>query len=87
MSQDPVAVAYAAAVAVRTNYGKLLAFLCSRTRDVAGAEDALSVAFEAALRDWPIKGVPAQPQAWLVAVAKRELVDNWRRNSVRSCRR
>lgn len=79
----PVAAAHAAALAARAHYGKLLAFLCARTRDVAGAEDALSCAFEAALRDWPLKGVPAQPQAWLVTVARRELVDNWRRHSVR----
>ncbi|MET0858660.1 MAG: DUF6596 domain-containing protein [Telluria sp.] len=70
-------------MAARENYGKLLAFLCTRTRDVASAEDALSCAFEAALRDWPVKGVPALPQAWLVTVARRELVDNWRRHSVR----
>lgn len=40
----------------RESYGRLVAFLASRTRDVAGAEDALAEAFAAALRDWPRQG-------------------------------
>src|SRR5262249_50709781 len=55
--------------------GKLVAFLAARTRDVAGAEDALSEAFAAALADWPAAGVPASPEAWLMTVARRRLVD------------
>ena len=43
------------AVAPRS-YGKLVAFLAARTRDVAAAEDALSEAFAAALVDWPLNG-------------------------------
>jgi RNA polymerase sigma-70 factor (ECF subfamily) len=72
----------AAASVARENYGKLLAFLCARTGDVAAAEDALAVAFEAALNTWPVNGVPEQPQAWLFTVAKRELVDNWRHRAI-----
>jgi RNA polymerase sigma-70 factor (ECF subfamily) len=72
--------ARAAAEAVaRQSYGKLVAFLAARTGDVAGAEDALSDAFAAALADWPAKGVPASPEAWLMTVAKRRLVDAARR--------
>ncbi len=37
----------------RRSYGKLVAFLAARTRDVAAAEDALSEAFASALADWP----------------------------------
>ena len=37
----------------RRSYGKLVAFLAARTRDVGAAEDALSEAFAAALADWP----------------------------------
>ncbi len=37
----------------RDSYGRLVAFLAARTRDVAGAEDALGEAFAAALRLWP----------------------------------
>ncbi|MBM3482298.1 MAG: RNA polymerase subunit sigma-70 [Alphaproteobacteria bacterium] len=63
----------------RGNYGKLVAFLVARTRDVAGAEDALSEAFAAALESWPGSGVPTNPEAWLIAVARRKLVDAARR--------
>ncbi len=59
----------------RESYGKLVAFLAKRTRDVAAAEDALSEAFAAALRDWPITSVPKNPQAWLMTVAKRKIID------------
>ena len=45
--------ARAAEAVARRSYGKLVAFLAARTRDVAGAEDALSDAFAAALADWP----------------------------------
>ena len=51
--------ARAAEAAARHSYGKLLAFLAARTGDVAGAEDALSDAFAAALATWPTEGVPA----------------------------
>jgi RNA polymerase sigma-70 factor, ECF subfamily len=64
---------------VRESYGKLVAYLAKRTRDVAGAEDALSEAFAAALVDWPAKGIPMNPEAWLIAVAKRKTVDSFRR--------
>lgn len=63
----------------RASYGKLIAFLAKQTRDVAGAEDALSEAFAAALADWPQKGVPDNPEAWLMAVAKRKIIDASRR--------
>src|SRR5256886_3967479 len=53
--------------------------LAARTRDVAGAEDALSEAFAAALADWPASGVPRAPEAWLLTVARRKLVDAARR--------
>jgi RNA polymerase sigma-70 factor (ECF subfamily) len=53
--------------------------LAARTRDVAGAEDALAEAFAAALADWPASGVPRSPEAWLLTVARRKLVDAARR--------
>ena len=72
-------VADAADAVARRSYGKLVAFLAARTRDVAGAEDALSEAFAAALEDWPANGVPSSPEAWLMAVAKRRMIDAARR--------
>ena len=62
----------------RESYGKLVAFLAVRTRDVAAAEDALSEAFAAALKDWPVKGCPENPEAWLLTVARRKSIDTMR---------
>jgi RNA polymerase sigma-70 factor (ECF subfamily) len=59
----------------RRSYGKLVAFLAARTRDVAAAEDALSEAFAAALADWPRNGCPSNPEAWLLTVARRKAID------------
>ncbi|MGD9968351.1 MAG: RNA polymerase sigma factor [Hyphomonadaceae bacterium] len=63
----------------RESYGRLLALLSARTRDVAAAEDALADAFAAALRAWPRTGAPDNPEAWLFAAAKRKLIDAARR--------
>lgn len=61
--------------AARDSYGRLVAFLAARSRDVAAAEDALAGAFEAALTDWPLRGVPENPDAWLFTAARRRLID------------
>jgi RNA polymerase sigma-70 factor (ECF subfamily) len=63
----------------RRSYGKLVALLAARTRDVAAAEDALSDAFLSAMADWPRSGCPSNPEAWLVTVARRKLLDAARR--------
>ncbi len=78
LRSDEAARATAEAVA-RTSYGKLVAYLAARTRDVAGAEDALADAFASALADWPARGVPDRPEAWLMTVARRKLIDAARR--------
>jgi predicted RNA polymerase sigma factor len=62
----------------RRSYGKLVAFLAARTRDVAAAEDALSEAFASALADWPTKGCPSNPEGWLLTVARRKVIDMYR---------
>jgi RNA polymerase sigma-70 factor (ECF subfamily) len=69
----------AAEAVARRSYGKLVAFLAARTSDVAAAEDALSDAFAAALVDWPTHGIPESPEAWLMTVARRKLIDAARR--------
>ncbi|HTF35855.1 MAG TPA: RNA polymerase sigma factor [Myxococcota bacterium] len=70
----------AAEAIARRSYGKLVALLASRTRNVTGAEDALSDAFAAALVDWPASGVPRNPEAWLLTVARRKWIDATRRH-------
>ena len=79
MHNRPEIARAAAEAAARQSYGKLVAFLAARTRDVAGAEDALADAFAAALERWPQTGVPEKPEAWLLAVARRRGVDAIRR--------
>lgn len=66
----------------RESFGRLVAFLAARTGDLAAAEDALSEAFAAALRQWPTSGVPESPAAWLLAVARRRGADAARRRAV-----
>jgi len=73
----------AAEHAARHSYGRLLAYLAARTRDVAAAEDALADALHAALRTWPDRGVPDNPDAWLLTAARRVLVSGHRHRQVR----
>lgn len=62
----------------RESYGKLVAIVAAQDRDLAAAEDALSDALAAALRVWPLQGVPTNPEGWLVTAAR-----NVRRNAAR----
>ena len=68
-------VAVRAAEVARTGYGRLVALIAAATRDLALAEDVLSDAFERALRTWPVSGVPDNPEAWLLTVARNRLRD------------
>jgi RNA polymerase sigma-70 factor, ECF subfamily len=66
-------------LAARTSYGRLLSILVAGSRDIGAAEDALAAAFEAALRTWPDRGVPQNPEGWLLTAA-RNAVHNHRRH-------
>jgi predicted RNA polymerase sigma factor len=74
----PGPAAHAAGLAARDSYGRLLALLSASTSDIASAEDALADAFECALRTWPARGVPGNPDAWLLTVARNRLRDHWK---------
>jgi RNA polymerase sigma factor (sigma-70 family) len=63
---------------------RVLAALVRRYGDFDAAEDALQEALLAASRQWPAQGVPADPRAWLIAVASRRLLDQWRTDRARS---
>ncbi|GAA3088449.1 RNA polymerase sigma factor [Rhizobium viscosum] len=67
----------------RQSYGKLIAFLAARSRDVPAAEDALSDALAAALRVWPERGIPDNPEGWLLTAARRNLIQAARHQAVR----
>lgn len=67
----------------RHSYGRLVAYVAARSGDIAGAEDALSEAFGAALQRWPADGVPQKPEAWLLHAARNRLIDAARHAEVR----
>jgi RNA polymerase sigma-70 factor (ECF subfamily) len=74
----------AAELAARTSYGRLVAFLAASWRDVTAAEDALGDALLSALEAWPRVGVPGNPDAWLLAAARRRLIDASRHTKVQT---
>lgn len=57
----------------------LVGRLLRLTGDLALAEDLAQDALVAALEQWPESGIPANPAAWLTAVARRRAVDATRR--------
>jgi predicted RNA polymerase sigma factor len=77
----------AAEQAARQSYGKLIAFLAARFRDVPAAEDALSDAIAAALSTWPERGIPDNPEAWLLVAARRNLLRRARHENVKALAR
>ena len=80
---DPNAVGARVAELTRDSYGRLLAILAAPTRDLAAAEDALADAFERALTRWPENGIPANPEGWLLTVARNRLRDLWKSSGYR----
>jgi RNA polymerase sigma-70 factor (ECF subfamily) len=56
----------------------------SRRAHVASAEDALADAFASALSHWPASGIPNNPEAWLLATARRKAIDGARRKKIRT---
>lgn len=57
---------------------RLIAGIARVTRDVGRAEELAGDALLAALEEWPAKGVPENPGAWLMTVAKRRALDQLR---------
>jgi len=68
---------------VRGSYGRLLAVLAAPTGDIAAAEDAIADALERALTRWPDQGIPANPEGWLLTVARNRLRDRWKSHAYR----
>lgn len=66
-------------VTFREEYGRILAALISQLGDFMLAEDALQDALLNALERWDKEGIPRNPGAWLMAVAKRRAIDRLRR--------
>ena len=68
----------------RIERARLIAGLARVVRDVDRAEDLAQDALVTALAEWPKSGVPANPGAWLMAVAKRRALDALRRDRMRT---
>ncbi len=62
----------------RMESAKLIAALTRMVRDVGLAEELAQDALVAALEQWPSSGVPSNPGAWLMTIAKRRAIDHFR---------
>ncbi len=62
---------------------RVLGAVTRRYRDFDTAEDAVQEALLAAALTWPDKGLPDSPEAWLIAVASRRLINIWRADHAR----
>ena len=65
----------------RIERARLIGGLVRVVRDVGLAEELAQDAAVTALAEWPRSGVPDNPGAWLMAVAKRRAIDGFRRNA------
>jgi RNA polymerase sigma factor (sigma-70 family) len=68
---------------LRDHAPRVLAALVRRHGQFDACEDAVQEALLAAVRQWPLDGVPDRPHAWLLTVAGRALVDEWRADNAR----
>lgn len=63
---------------IRAHHGRLLSALARHVGDLQLAEDCLQGAYEKALIHWGKRGVPSVPEAWLLRVAQRAAIDQFR---------
>jgi RNA polymerase sigma-70 factor (ECF subfamily) len=65
----------------RSESRRVLATLIHLLGDFDRAEEAMHDAFTAAVEQWPQKGVPANPRAWLVSTGRFKAIDAMRRRA------
>lgn len=65
----------------RAESRRVLATLIRLLGDFTIAEEALHDAFRAALEQWPVEGLPANPRAWLVSAGRFKAIDGLRRRA------
>jgi RNA polymerase sigma-70 factor (ECF subfamily) len=64
----------------RSTVRPLYAYVSRRVGgDASLAEDLVQDAWMRAIGDWPSKGIPAEPLAWLIRVARHTLISHFRR--------
>jgi RNA polymerase sigma-70 factor (ECF subfamily) len=78
---DAAAVRRQVEVVYREQSRRVLATLIRLLGDFDRAEEALSDAFRAALEQWPVDGIPANPRAWLVSAGRFKAIDALRRRA------
>jgi RNA polymerase sigma-70 factor, ECF subfamily len=61
---------------------RLIGALTRVVRNIDLAEELAQDAFVAALAQWPAEGIPRNPGAWLMSVAKRRAIDRFRRDAL-----
>jgi len=66
----------------RIESARIIAGLARIVRDVGLAEELAQDALVAALEQWPASGIPDNPGAWLMAVAKHRAIDRLRRSKL-----
>ena len=62
----------------RSDSTRVLATLIRLLGDLDRAEEAMHEAFAAAVKQWPVTGVPANPRAWLISAGRFKGVDGIR---------
>lgn len=70
----------------RIESARIVGALGRYTRDFGLAEDVAQQALAEALEAWPRDGVPPNPAAWLLTVARRRAIDSLRRRSALEAR-
>ena len=70
----------------REQYGRAVAILVRRFKDIDMAEEAVQDAFVEATARWPVSGVPPSPAGWIVTTARNRLIDRLRRELTRADR-
>jgi RNA polymerase sigma factor (sigma-70 family) len=65
---------------------QVLGAVVRRYGNFASAEDAVQEALLAAATQWPVEGEPDNPRSWLIRVASRRMVDQFRRDDARRTR-
>jgi len=65
----------------REEFGRILATLIRLLGDFDLAEDAAQDAFASAVEQWPRDGLPENPRAWIIGVARHKAIDRLRRQA------
>ncbi len=81
MTPDADTARQAVEAVYRADSRRVLATLIRLLGDFERAEEALHDAFTAAMQQWPVEGVPANPRAWLVSTGRFRAIDAIRRRA------